>query len=683
MSNLASLITSPALTWLQQLKQDGAISALDFHFAKTFASNNNAEALMIAAAMVSNELNAGHVCIDVAGIAKRCEILGHCPLEQYQNSDFWLKVLSESEAVQQADNAEQSAKPLVLQYQRVYLYRYWRYEQQIANYFSQAQVSSEFSASEIAQRVQQLFSSDWPMLLKAKANYPAQQMELYAEQFLDVNDVSLLNDVSWLQQLAEINDEQSLATFVSSISSVSKINWQQLAALQACYQARLVISGGPGTGKTTTVTRLLALLQDLHLSSGKPALNIQLVAPTGKAAARLSESIIGAKHQLNASEQTIATIPEQASTIHRLLGVIPGRAEFRHHADNPLTLDMLVVDEASMIDMPLMVKLLAAMPAKARIILLGDKDQLASVEAGAVLGDLCAFIDHGYSAELSQFLQACSGFDLSQQQTQAPLAIADKLCLLRKSYRFDARSGIGLLAKAVNQGRADHALELLNSQRPDLPYQSLGQEAYQDLLDTVVQGYQPYLNALQQGQNMQQVFELFHQFQLLVALRNGELGVSGLNQRIESLLKKHGLIERSTNTESLWYAGRPVMIDQNDHEQQLYNGDIGICASDENGQLMVAFESANGLRWLLPSRLPAHQSVYAMTVHKSQGSEFKHVAMLLPPAKQGLVNRELLYTAITRAKSQFSLYADAESISAACRNKTQRRSGLVERLAAR
>jgi exodeoxyribonuclease V alpha subunit len=668
------------IDWLANLKQQGQISALDFHFAKTFACSEQADVLMVAAALVSNELQAGHVCIDMPSLAKRCEQLGACPLIGATDSEFWKAQLSASNALMQPQLTS-GAKPLVLQYGRLYLYRYWNYEQQIADYFGENSLTSDYSLDKIQLYAEQLFTPDWQMLLKVKAAYSAEQMAWYAQQFLDLNDANLLNNAEFLAQLAAIEQESELQSLLGDIANASKINWQKLAALQACYQPRLVISGGPGTGKTTTVTRLLALLQTLQLDAGKAALNIQLVAPTGKAAARLSESIIGAKQQLNSSEAVIATIPEQASTIHRLLGVIPGRAEFRHHADNPLSLDMLVVDEASMIDMPLMVKLLAAMPSQARIILLGDKDQLASVEAGAVLGDLCAFIEQGYSPNLTNNLQASSGFDLSAWRAEQPLAIADKLCLLRKSYRFDAHSGIGLLAAAVNQGHVKNSLALLESQRTDLPYQALTQDSYKDLLEQCALGYQPYLEALQQGLPMEQVFAKFHQFQLLVALRNGDLGVNGLNQRIEKRLNQQGFIALPKAADSLWYAGRPVMIEQNDHEQQLYNGDIGICGQDETGQLMVAFESANGLRWLLPSRLPAHQSVYAMTVHKSQGSEFKQVCMLLPPATQALVNRELLYTAITRAKSRFSLYADAESVSAACRNKTQRRSGLVERLA--
>ncbi|WP_163134156.1 exodeoxyribonuclease V subunit alpha [Agarivorans sp. Alg241-V36] len=668
------------IDWLANLKQQGQISALDFHFAKSFASSEQADVLMVAAALVSNELQAGHVCIDMPSLAKRCELLGACPLIGATDSEFWKVQLSASSALMQPPLSS-GAKPLVLQYGRLYLYRYWHYEQQIADYFGESSLTSDYSLEKIQLYSEQLFNPDWQMLLQAKAAYSAEQMAWYAQQFLDINDANLLNNAEFLQQLAAIEQELELQSLVGHIANASKINWQKLAALQACYQPRLVISGGPGTGKTTTVTRLLALLQTLQLDAGKAALNIQLVAPTGKAAARLSESIIGAKQQLNASEAAIATIPEQASTIHRLLGVIPGRAEFRHHADNPLSLDMLVVDEASMIDMPLMVKLLAAMPKQARIILLGDKDQLASVEAGAVLGDLCAFIELGYSPNLLNNLQASSGFALGAWRAEQPLAIADKLCLLRKSYRFDAHSGIGLLAAAVNQGHVKNSLALLASQRADLPYQALTQDSYKDLLEQCALAYQPYLEALQQGQPMEQVFAKFHQFQLLVALRNGDLGVNGLNQRIEKRLNQQGFITLPKAADSLWYAGRPVMIEQNDHEQKLYNGDIGICAQDESGQLMVAFESANGLRWLLPSRLPAHQSVYAMTVHKSQGSEFKQVCMLLPPAAQALVNRELLYTAITRAKSRFSLYADAESVSAACRNKTQRRSGLAEHLA--
>ncbi len=668
---------SPSLAWLAQLKQRGFISALDYHFAASFADSEQAEALMVAAALLSAELNAGHICIDMPSLARRCQQWPLCPQAEYQQADYWLALLAQAAEVQQQDETQQGAKPLVLQYGRLYLHRYWSYERQIADYFRHSQPLEAYPAEQVAHYIQQLFSPDWRSLLSLKQNYTPAQIAQYAQQYLDVVDANRLGEQS-LQHLLEIDQPQSLAAWVANLAPSQRINWQQLAAIQACYQPRLVISGGPGTGKTTTVTRLLALLQELQLAVSKPLLTIRLVAPTGKAAARLSESIIGAKGQLHCSEQARASIPEQASTIHRLLGVIPGRAEFRHHADNPLNLDMLVVDEASMIDMPLMFKLLQALPKQARLILLGDKDQLASVEAGAVLGDLCRFIDHGYSAQLLEYLQRSSGFALAAYTSDQPLAIADKLCLLRKSYRFAAHSGIGQLAQAVNQGRSEQALQLLDGEYSDLRHQPLNQQSYQDLISEAVQAYRPYLEALKQEQPMEQVFARFHDFQLLLALRQGELGVSGLNQRIEALLHAQGLINRPSQDTSLWYAGRPVMIEQNAHEQQLYNGDIGICAADQQGQLMVVFESAKGLRWILPSRLPAHQSVYAMTVHKSQGSEFKQVAMLLPPTAQGLVNRELLYTAITRAKSAFSLYADADSIVIACRSKTQRRSGLVE-----
>ncbi len=675
---------SPSLAWLAQLKLRGLISALDYHFAAGFANSEQAEALMIAAALLSAELNAGHICIDMPSLARRCQQWPLCPLAEYQQADYWLALLQHSAEVQQADAEPQapkgaSAKPLVLQYGRLYLHRYWSYERQIALYFAQTQPLEVYPAEQVAHYIQQLFNPDWQSLLSLKQSYAPAQIGHFVQQYLDVIDANSLSEQS-LQRLLELDQPQSLAAWVADLPPSLRINWQQLAAIQACYQPRLVISGGPGTGKTTTVTRLLALLQQLQLAVSKPLLTIRLVAPTGKAAARLSESIISAKGQLHCSEQARASVPEQASTIHRLLGVIPGRAEFRHHADNPLNLDMLVVDEASMIDMPLMFKLLQALPKQARLILLGDKDQLASVEAGAVLGDLCRFIDHGYSAQLVDILQRSSGFALAAYTSDQPLAIADKLCLLRKSYRFAAHSGIGQLAQAVNQGRSEQALQLLDGEYSDLRHQPLNQQSYQGLIDEAVQAYRPYLEALKQGLAMEQVFAYFHDFQLLLALRQGELGVSGLNQRIEAQLHAQGLINRPSQDTSLWYAGRPVMIEQNDHEQQLYNGDIGICAVDQQGQLMVVFESADGLRWLLPSRLPAHQSVYAMTVHKSQGSEFKQVAMLLPPTAQGLVNRELLYTAITRAKSAFSLYADADSITMACRNKTQRRSGLVESL---
>lgn len=458
-----------------------------------------------------------------------------------------------------------------------------------------------------------------------------------------------------------------------------EVDWQRVAVAQACCQRFLVISGGPGCGKTTTVTRLLALLQELSLKKQGRALEIALVAPTGKAAARLSESILNARMKLDCSEAVQLAIPARASTIHRLLGVIPGRQEFRHDAHNPLLLDLLVVDEASMIDLPLMARLFDALTPTTRVVLLGDRDQLASVDAGSVLADICQFIDQGQSPKLVDYLQRC-GAPCEQEANAQALPIADNLVMLRKSYRFSERSGIGQLARAVNQGESTKGLRYLNNEQyNDIDWRPLSEESYRYALDSAEQSCQLYLDALHRSAPMSEVFSLFKQFQLLVALRQGDFGVEGINQRLQRQLYQRGLLEASIG----WCAGLPLMVESNDHHQQLYNGDIGIMVEHSNGTLMVAFEDSeaeHGIRWVLPSRLPEHQSVFAMTVHKSQGSEFTRVLMLLPPNGAGSPSRELLYTGITRARNQFSLIADEVSFKRACGHCTTRFSGLASRL---
>ncbi|CAG9298324.1 exodeoxyribonuclease V subunit alpha [Celerinatantimonas diazotrophica] len=514
-------------------------------------------------------------------------------------------------------------QPLVFDLQRLYLNRYWQYECQLAQRLAVAPMSKGFAPAKVKPILTRLFG---PM--------------------------------------------------------AAQTDWQRVAAAQACQRQLLVISGGPGTGKTTTVTRLLALVQELALKAQGRPLEVALVAPTGKAAARLSESIAEARLKLTSSAaEVIAAIPSQTSTIHRLLGVIPGRSQFVHHAQNPLLVDLLVVDEASMIDLSLMTHLFDALSPETKVILLGDRDQLASVEAGSVLADICEFIDVGQSHSLVEYLNRCGGATLDASSQTLPV-VADNLVMLRKSYRFNDRSGIGQLSHSVNRGDSERAMRYLNDPHfSDIDWRPLSEQSYRYLLERCVQANSAYLKMLHDEQPLKNVFQAFHQFQLLVALRQGDFGVEGLNQRIQRQLFLQQLLEQASG----WCPGIPVMVQANDHVQQLYNGDIGIFAKNSDGTLMVAFESAEqegGIRWILPARLPEHEIAFAMTVHKSQGSEFAEVLMLLPARGSANPTRELLYTGITRARNHFSLIADEQSLKRACAHRTRRRSGLTQRLAA-
>lgn len=453
------------------------------------------------------------------------------------------------------------------------------------------------------------------------------------------------------------------------------IDWQKVAAASSCLQHFTLITGGPGTGKTTTVTKLLSALLELN-----PKLNIALAAPTGKAAARMTESIREAKHQLsNLFHREL--IPESSFTLHRLLGWRP--QGFKYHKQQPLPYDCVVVDEASMIDLPMMSHLFAALGPRTKLILLGDRDQLASVEVGSVLADLCdAGVEHGPSDAFAAQLQQVTGYDLTAVAESQPAILQNALAQLKVSYRFHADSGIGNLARAVNEGAAQ-ASEAVFNQYPqelqwlELPAPEQVQPWYQRWQQPLLEGFHAYAQAVQQQHSAQQVFAAFSQFQVLVAVRKGVCGVEQANRMIAALLQRHGLLSQSSESNQ-WYPGRAIMITENNYDLGLFNGDIGIAMVHEQCLRVAFLTSEGGVRWLLPSRVPSHETAFAITVHKSQGSEFKQVLLLLPHEPQVVITRELIYTAITRAKERFTLISNHTTWRQGLALQVQRASGLRE-----
>ncbi|EFG5624163.1 exodeoxyribonuclease V subunit alpha, partial [Escherichia coli] len=403
---------------------------------------------------------------------------------------------------------------------------------------------------------------------------------------------------------------------------------------------------------------------------------IRLAAPTGKAAARLTESLGKALRQLPLTDEQKKRIPEDASTLHRLLGAQPGSQRLRHHAGNPLHLDVLVVDEASMIDLPMMSRLIDALPDHARVIFLGDRDQLASVEAGAVLGDICAYANAGFTAERAGQLSRLTGTHVPAGTGTEAASLRDSLCLLQKSYRFGSDSGIGQLAAAINRGDKTAVKTVFQQDFTDIEKRLLQSgEDYIAMLEEALAGYGRYLDLLQARAEPDLIIQAFNEYQLLCALREGPFGVAGLNERIEQFMQQKRKIHRHPH--SRWYEGRPVMIARNDSALGLFNGDIGI-ALDRGQGTRVWFAMPDGnIKSVQPSRLPEHETTWAMTVHKSQGSEFDHAALILPSQRTPVVTRELVYTAVTRARRRLSLYADERILSAAIATRTERRSGLA------
>jgi exodeoxyribonuclease V alpha subunit len=504
---------------------------------------------------------------------------------------------------------------------------------------------------------------------------------------------------------------QRLNELFGGAESAAVIDWQKLACALATRSAFSIITGGPGTGKTTTVVRLLALLQAPAVEAGHP-LRIRLAAPTGKAAARLTESISQQVQSLQVAEAVRAAIPSDVTTVHRLLGSRPGTRHFRHHAGNRLPLDVLVVDEASMIDLEMMANLLDAMPAHARLVLLGDKDQLASVEAGAVLGDLCRDAEGGwYSPQTRQWLESVSGESLQgsglHEDRDGAHPLAQQVVMLRHSRRFGEGSGIGQLARRVNHQSADEARQLLATGGYEDVYSLPLKGEHDHKLERLLleghgngpQGYRHYLSVLRDQRPpstrplehadwtdwAREVLQAFDTFQLLCAVRKGPWGVEGLNQRITTALLKARLIE----SDQQWYEGRPVLMTRNDYGLGLMNGDIGIALKlpERDGPdigktvLRVAFprnDGQGGVRFVLPSRLNDVETVYAMTVHKSQGSEFAHTALILPDALNPVLTKELIYTGITRARHWFTLIEPRAGVfEKAVQRKVKRLSGLM------
>lgn len=599
---------------LEFLHGDGHLSALDLHFARTMGELGEEEraSVLLAAALLSQQVSRGHVCLDIG--AASAESLGmHPDILRLPEAGEWLAALRSSPLV--SDGSRKT--PLVLDgHGWLYLHRYWNHERVLARF----------------------------ILERAQA------------------PVAGIDDALLAEGLGRLFPKASDEEF----------DYQRLAALMAVRRRFCVVSGGPGTGKTHTVVNILALCIEQARAKGEPPPHVTLVAPTGKAAARLVESIKKTKATLRCDDEIKEAIVEKASTIHRCLGSIDGSStEFRHHAENTLVTDLVLVDEASMVNLSLMRRLVDALPSQARLILLGDMDQLASVEAGAVLGDICnTGRARAYSSSFREEILSSGGGALPAGESGVR-GIGDCVAKLEKSYRFQGEAGIGVLAKAINAGDAAAAMdvlerfddvELVPSARPGKLSPALRAAA--------IQGYRPYLQPGDAGERL----AAFDQFRILCARRTGAFGVETVNEQIAAALRREGLIAGGADN----YEGRPIMVTANTYELQLYNGDIGLVLPDaESGELRAHFPSADGSpRRFAASRLPHQETVFAMSVHKSQGSEFDCIAVVLPSEPGPLLTRELIYTAVTRAKKRVVIHGHAEVLRYAIEHPTVRNSGL-------
>ncbi len=741
-----------SLPWLDAAERAGLLRPLDRHFAlrlldlsRSMGSDTiDRGGVALAAALVSRTTGDGHVCLDLGEIAGRAPFAEAGLAVRAPSLAAWRVALGRSGVV----GAPGAPTPLVLdRSDRLYLARYWWFEQDLA-------AALRARAGGWAEGVDRgRLAADLRRLFPARS----------ADRDTDG------------QAATDANTHWKAATDGDT-------DWQAVAAALAVLRRLTVISGGPGTGKTRTVAAILALLV---AQGGGRVPRVALAAPTGKAAARLAESVRQARAELPLSPEERAGVPEDAATLHRLLGTRPGRPGFRHDAANPLHLDVLVVDEASMVDLPLMARTVAALPAGARLILLGDRDQLASVEAGAVLGDLCGPDRHpGYSPAVAAALRQVTGAEVpvaarsvagakfpEEPRTAAGLEyrgapgtpggaefrevsriaagrespaaatgeadgigsgervedgpLADSLVFLRRSFRFGPESGIGGLAARVRAGDAAGVLALLLPARQeegrgdwagpettrgvdigpthsgglggptpvlamvvgsnrrsegglghDLAFLAVAEQARAAAVERRVL---PYLRTVAQAPGPGEALAALGGFRVLCALREGPWGAVVFNGLAERALVRAGLVPRTSTA----YRGRPVMVTRNDYGLGLFNGDVGVLWPDASasGALRAFFLVAGGgLRAVPAGRLPAHETVYAMTVHKSQGSEFDEVLLVLPDRPSPVLTRELVYTAVTRARSRVEIWGPDSILAAAVAARVQRTSGLRDAL---
>ncbi|HVW28489.1 MAG TPA: exodeoxyribonuclease V subunit alpha [Polyangiaceae bacterium] len=606
---------------LDALRDARVFSALDAGLARHLGrlAGETRGDVLLAVALASRATKEGHTCADLKKLAGRpLEVDGDGTAFVCPRFESWREQVAASELV----GTGAGSTPLVLDEKgRLYLRRHWEHERRLAR--------------------------------------------------------ALLERSARPVELADPEGARRLLARLFGEAKPGAPDWQRIAAQVAAISSLTVISGGPGTGKTSTVTKVLALAIADELARGNPNPRALLVAPTGKAASRLAESARRAVAALELPENVRARLPLQAATVHRVLEA-DDEGRFRITAERPLVADVVAVDEASMIDVGLMRALVDAVPDRARLILLGDRDQLASVEAGAVLADVCG--DAGpprYGKALAARLAAAFGEPLPAENTEGGASsIDDAVVTLTESHRFSAQSTLGELSRAIQRGDADAVMAIFERANDEVALlEPPSDRAAHPALPTIlVRGFRE----LAQARTAREALAALERFRVLSAHRRGPLGVEEMNREILSLLSAAGLLTPRSGLV------QPIIVNRNDAAVGLFNGDVGVLFREAEGSARALFPGEEDrLRRLSPSRLPPHEPAFAMSIHKSQGSEMDEVVVMLPAPGSPLLTRELFYTAVTRARRRVLVHASAASVREATARPAERASGLGDALRAK
>ena len=588
----------------------------DIH--QQFAEYFDEQAIWPYAYMLSHKLTEGNICIPVDEVKAN---LGSSPYDSViPSSDLakYKKFVTLHTA---------GAAPFVLHNDRLYFQRYFKYETSI---------------------IEKLKS-----LIAAEANMVSDRI------------TKLESQVDLIKTLTTNYD-------INGLTVKEQVDWQLVAVLQALLNQFTIITGGPGTGKTTTLAKLLIVLYALE-----PEAKVALAAPTGKASMRMFESLKSSK--LPFSAETKAKIENlKPSTIHNLLGYKKESVNFKYNAEKPLPYNWVVVDEASMIDVPMFSKLLEALGDNCRIILLGDKDQLASVEAGSLLGDLCQTLPslNMFSSKSAQWINQFITEPARNIQPEFiggnTQLLSNHIIELKYSHRFNSQGAIGKVSKAVIEGDLERLKSLIGAQTASNV--TFDFEYKEEILSKFVEGYEAYINE----PDITEALKKLNQLRVLVAVRESNRGMKAINKFIESHLRKKGLLKPDGD----FYENRPIMVTRNMYDLELFNGDTGILRKDASGNIKAYFEDVKGgVKSVLPAYLTYSETVFAMTIHKSQGSEFNKVLVVLPEGtSNALLTRELLYTGITRAKDHITIQGKEDTIDYAVGACVKRISGITGRI---
>lgn len=642
---------------LREMMEQGSVRPVDYYFADLMrrASGSDDEVFLSTCALASHALEAGSICLDMEALAGKPYPAEHPSLPEGKFTAISLPGLEEwkktilAPAFKPFVGMPDDRSPVVYDASgaRIYLRRYYEYERLVAD------------------RIKEMTGPGC--------------------------------DTS-------VDDAQGrmIRNYLSDPVATGG-HMQRLAAYTALSRRFTVISGGPGTGKTFTLARVLAIM--IEQAGGKP-LNISMAAPTGKAAMRMNESIRKAKSEwIELSPEIRKCIPGNASTIHRLLGTISGSPYFRHNRENPLPAQVVIIDEASMIDLAMMAKLMEALAPDCKLILLGDMHQLASVEAGKVYGDICRAADSNVFSRgvLDAFGGLMGSGDLAGLRSTGKSGLHDSIVQLAYSHRFKPESRIGRLSAIINSATNANAgdteaacnavlgeTEGSNSlAQYELPGCLAGRDVAvdDDFGRKIIDGFGGYMAA----KTPDAAFEALKAFRVLCAVRKGPCGVININRLIEKILAACG--SRPLKPTGGFYDHRLIMVTENDYSLNLFNGDVGVVfaeadqGSDGEQRFYAYFQeldekNAIVCRRISVNMLPAHETAFAMTVHKSQGSEFRRVMIILPAQENRVLTKELIYTAITRAQDGVELWCKKPVLLASIREGARLATGLAARLRA-